>query len=117
MLARPGAKNMTIPRVTRMAIPPQTYWRTFLVFLWKRKLIVVGLYPMASFRQRNDPVRIFWRRLLILLLAALVLFGLWAVVGVYMKERESSSLRLQAEVHLTDLKTRESALNERIATL
>lgn len=44
-------------------------------------------------------------------------FGIWAVVGVYMKERESSDLRLQAEAQLDDLKTRQTALNARIASL
>lgn len=72
---------------------------------------------MAAIRPRNDPVRIFWRRLLTLVLVVLVLFGIWAVVGVYMKERESSNLRIQAEIQLKDLQTREAALNERIQSL
>jgi len=108
---------MTIPSVTSMAIAPQTMLSTFLVLLWNKKLIVVGLYPMASFKQRNDPVRLFWRRLLMLVLIVLVLFGIWAVIGVYIKERESSDLRQQAEAQLKDLQTRETALNEKISSL
>ena len=36
---RPGAKNMTIPRVTKTAMTPQTILRALRVRLWKRKLI------------------------------------------------------------------------------
>jgi len=72
---------------------------------------------MAAIKPRNDPVRLFWRRILSLTLAVVVLFGLWAVIGVYMKERESSDLRQQAEAHLKDLQTRETALNGKIASL
>jgi cell division protein FtsB len=72
---------------------------------------------MASIRQRNDPVRIFWRRILLLALIVVMLFGIWAVVGVYLKERESSSLRVQAELQLNDLQKRERALNEKITSL
>jgi cell division protein FtsB len=72
---------------------------------------------MASIRQRNDPVRLFWRRIVMLVLVILVLFGIWAVVGVYMKERESSDLRQQAEAQEKDLQMRETALNERISSL
>src|SRR5882757_8572495 len=72
---------------------------------------------MAGFKQRNDPVRIFWRRLLMLVLVVFVFFGIWAVVGVYLKERESSALRVQAENQLQDLQGRETALNERIVSL
>jgi cell division protein FtsB len=72
---------------------------------------------MAILKPRNDPVKIFWRRILLLALVLVVLFGLWAVVGVYMKERESSHLREQAEAQLKDLQTREVALNARIDSL
>jgi len=50
-------------------------------------------------------------------LALIVLFGLWAVFGVYMKERESSDLRKQAEAQLKDLEAHQSTLNERISSL
>jgi len=36
---RPGAKKMTMPRMTRTAMTPQTMFATFLVRLWNRKLI------------------------------------------------------------------------------
>ena len=46
-----------------------------------------------------------------------MLFGIWAVIGVYMKERESTQLREQAEAQLKDLQDRETRLNARIASL
>ena len=72
---------------------------------------------MAAIKPRNDPVRLFWRRLLTLGVLILVLFGLWAVADIYMKERESSDLREQSEAQLNDLETRQDALNARIAAL
>lgn len=72
---------------------------------------------MAQIRQRNDPVRLLWRRLLMLGLTILVFFSLWAVWGVLLKERESRSLRLQAQVQLKDLQKREEGLNARIEAL
>jgi cell division protein FtsB len=72
---------------------------------------------MVVIRQRNDPVRLFWRRLFMLGLGIFVLFGLWAVIGVYAKDRESGTLRAQAEAQLQDLEKREAALNARISAL
>jgi cell division protein FtsB len=72
---------------------------------------------MATIKQRNDHVRIFWRRLAMIGLFFVVLFGIWAVVGVYHKERESRAFRQQAEAQYTDLQKREAALNARIASL
>ena len=72
---------------------------------------------MASIKPRNDPVRLFWRRILMLALLLAVLFGIWAVFGVYMKERESIHLREQAEAQLKDLQQRETGLDARIASL
>jgi cell division protein FtsB len=72
---------------------------------------------MASLKPRNDPVRLLWRRLLMLALLVFVLFGIWAVVGVYLKERESSELRIQAEAQLKDLEKRQGELSEKISSL
>ena len=72
---------------------------------------------MVQIWQRNDPVRLFWRRLFMLVLIVFVIFGLWAVLGVYAKDRESGELRKHAEVELHDLEKRETALNTRISGL
>src|SRR5262245_11555973 len=72
---------------------------------------------MATIKPRNDPVRLFWKRILTFVLVIGVLFGLWAVVGVYIKERESSNLRVQSESQLKDLQIRQAALKQRIASL
>ena len=72
---------------------------------------------MAAIRQRNDPVRSLWRRLLIAGLIVLVFFGTWAVWDVYWKERESRTFRMQAENELRDLSAREKNLAVSIASL
>lgn len=72
---------------------------------------------MAQIRQRNDPVKLLWRRAFTLVLFVVVCFGLWAVWGVLLKERESRALRKQAEAQLQDLQDRETGLTARISGL
>lgn len=72
---------------------------------------------MVTIRQRNDPVRIFWRRVAMLVLFVVVILGLWVVFDVYMKERESSKLRREAELHRSELTTRELKLSASIGSL
>lgn len=72
---------------------------------------------MVQIKQRNDPVRLLWRRLFTLVLMVIVFFGMWAVWDVLLKERESRTLRKQAEAQLKDLETRETGLTARISTL
>jgi len=58
-----------------------------------------------------------WRRLIavvLLLLIAIVLRGVW---GVYQKEKESRELRAEALAKLDDLKKREYELRAEIASL
>ncbi|MEK7133522.1 MAG: hypothetical protein AAB804_00445 [Patescibacteria group bacterium] len=72
---------------------------------------------MMAIRQRNDPVRVFGRRLLMLGLFALVsvlAFGMW---NAYRKEGESMALRIEAETQLKDYTDRRDQLNEDIADL
>lgn len=52
-----------------------------------------------------------------LALAVVLFFGISAVIGVYIKERESSNLRIQAEMQLRDLRIREAQLKAKIASL
>lgn len=72
---------------------------------------------MVALQQRNDPVRLLWRRLLsigLLVLALLASSGVWSA---YKKERDSRALRMQAEGRLSDLSERERELNADIAKL
>ena len=75
------------------------------------------VYLMASIHTRNDPVKLFWRRLAMLALCIFILFALWAVIGVFQKERESQDLRKDAEAQLRELQKREIALKARIESL
>ena len=78
---------------------------------------MVGLYPMAAIRQRNDPVRLFGRRLMLLALLILVFAIAWGVWNARQKEQESGSLRAQAQRQLNDLTERQVQLNADIANL
>ena len=64
-----------------------------------------------------DPVRLFARRLGMVVLGGLVVFGVSAVWSVYGKEAESRILRAQAETELADLRQQEAQLNGNITKL
>lgn len=71
---------------------------------------------MAMVR-KNDPVRLFARRLGmlgLLILIGIVVFGVW---GVYGKESESRILRDQAAAQLYDLREQKTQLESNIARL
>ena len=70
-----------------------------------------------AIRPRNDPVRLFGRRLLIAALFVVVIAVGSGVWGAFSKQRESAALRAQAEAELKDLSTRKSELNSNIAKL
>lgn len=72
---------------------------------------------MRLFAQRNDPVRLLQRRLLIVCLLILIAVAVRGVWGVYNKEKESRILRREAELQLMDLRTREGSLRGDIARL
>ncbi len=72
---------------------------------------------MATIRPRNDPMKLLWRRIAMSALGVFILFSLWAVIGVFQKERESRELREEAEVQVKELQKREAALKARIASL
>lgn len=67
--------------------------------------------------QRNDPVRLMRRRLLILVLLFLVLAMVRGVWSVYQKEQESRAMRDEAERQLDELKMRELDLRADISRL
>ncbi len=70
-----------------------------------------------AIRPRNDPVRLFGRRLLIAGLLALVIAALFGVWGAFRKEQESGGLRATAERQLNELSERRSQLDSNIAKL
>ena len=72
---------------------------------------------MAVLRPRNDPVRLFGRRLILLALFVLIVFSVAGVWSAYKKERESRALRQEAEMQLGDLSQRQEQLDADIASL
>jgi len=72
---------------------------------------------MAVLRPRNDPVRLFGRRLVLLGLFALIVLSAMGVWSAYQKEKESRLLRKEAEMQLTDLSQRQAQLDADIASL
>lgn len=72
---------------------------------------------MSRFEQRRNPAQIFLRRLGLLALLFVVLAAVLGVWNVYQKERESATLRTQAETERADLILREKQLNGDIAKL
>ncbi len=72
---------------------------------------------MRTFEKREDPIRLMRRRLVILVLLALVFVGVRGVWGVYKKEQESRMLRAETEMQLAKLKVREADLRRDMASL
>ena len=72
---------------------------------------------MVAFIQRQDPIRLMKRRLIIaglLLFLAVAVRGIW---GVYQKLQESRTFRHEAEAQLGNLKEREASLRADISKL
>ena len=72
---------------------------------------------MAIVGKRSDPVRLFARRLALLVLLLLVIAALSALWDVYKKETESRTLRVQAEAQLYNLNMQQSHLSGEISRL
>ena len=70
-----------------------------------------------AIRLRNDPVRLFGKRLFLFALLLLVVVAVGGVWNAYQKEREAAALRTQAEVQLDDLAKRQAQLSSDIANL
>ena len=72
---------------------------------------------MNRFTPRRDPLRLFGKRILLVLLFVLVVVAVSGVWKAYRKEQESHALRQEAEVQLADLIQRKAQLEEDIAKL
>lgn len=59
-------------------------------------------------RDRYDPVRLMWRRLVLFVLVLIALSAAWALWGIWGKERESAQLDGQAQAQLADLQARQA---------
>ena len=70
-----------------------------------------------AIRHRNDPVRLFGKRLLLLALFVSVVIAFGGAWGAYKKERESRTLRVEAEAQLNDFSERQAQLDSDIANL
>lgn len=67
--------------------------------------------------RRNDPVRLFFRRLGMVALLILILLVATEAWDVYSKQQESSVLRVQAENQLVDLEAQRMHLEAEITDL
>jgi cell division protein FtsB len=72
---------------------------------------------MATFREKHDPIRVFWKRLGMAALLALVIMAASGVWNVYHKDRESRALRVQSEIELAHLEQQQTQLNTQITKL
>lgn len=68
-------------------------------------------------RQRIDPARLLWRRLLLLILFLLVCFAAWSVWGAWQKDQESAALDQESQAALASLSAQQTELQQNIAQL
>ena len=72
---------------------------------------------MKTVQPRNDPMKIFWRRVRLAGLIVVVLIASGGVWDIYKKESESLSLRKQAETSLAELSQHQTQLQTNIHNL
>ncbi len=72
---------------------------------------------MERFTQRRNPLRLIGKRLMLILLSALVIVAISGVWKVYRKAEESLTLRKEAETQLSDLEKRRTQLEADISKL
>lgn len=65
---------------------------------------------MVALQERNDPLRLMGRRLILAALAVAVISAAWGVWNIYRKEQESARLNAEAQAQLADLKVRQTKL-------
>ena len=72
---------------------------------------------MATIGQRNDPVRLMGRRILLVGLLILTIAAVSGVWNIYRKERESADLNAEAQAQLADLEAQQTQLDGNIDQL
>ena len=72
---------------------------------------------MATLRNKNEPLRLFFRRVGTLALLVVVVAVAIAVWNIYKKERESRILRTQAELQQEELSAQAGKLRDETAKL
>lgn len=72
---------------------------------------------MQVLSHNSDPVRLFWRRVLLLFLTIMAVLGTSGVWRIYVRERESAILDRESQTHLAELTAREVQLKKDIANL
>lgn len=67
--------------------------------------------------RQYDPVRLLWRRVMLVVLGMVFFASLGAAWGIHGKLQESATMRHEAEVHLSDLRKRFDALDASVRAL
>lgn len=70
-----------------------------------------------AIRSRDNPTKLLWRRLMLLGVFALFVFGSWSVWGAWRKDVESAALNRQSQAALADLTQQQSQLQINIQEL
>lgn len=78
---------------------------------------MVESYHMKTVQPRNDPMKIFWRRVRLAALIVMVCVAAGAVWDIYKKEHESATLRTDAETALVNLSQHQEQLQTNIHNL
>ena len=72
---------------------------------------------MAFFRERNDPIRILGRRILLICLTLFVASAMWALWDIFRKNAEATQLRAAAEGRLAEMESQQAKLEADIEDL
>jgi cell division protein FtsB len=72
---------------------------------------------MMAVKQRNNPTRLLWRRLGLLVLFFFLCFAAWSVWGAWQKDQESSALDQESQAALANLTTQQTTLQQNISEL
>jgi cell division protein FtsB len=72
---------------------------------------------MRSIQQHQDPLRLLSRRIVTIFLVVFVVTAISGLWSAYQKERESATLRHEADVQLADLIERSNQLHAKLSRL
>ena len=72
---------------------------------------------MAALRERNSPLQLMGRRLILAALAVAVVSLAWGVWNIYRKGRESGRLNSEAQAQFADLEAQQAKLEASLGAL